>query len=93
MATPTEPRAGWLVPDCDLCGQPMGVEQGFVVCHPCKQAFAPSYFGIDLDDLWLGDCGCVHLLADGCPCDPEIRGFDVHHRCPHTDERVVVDGR
>lgn len=51
-----------------------------------------------MSDLWNADCGCVHVLVgDTCPCEPTI-GYDaegpyVMHNCPHTNERVVVDGR
>jgi hypothetical protein len=78
---------------CDLCQAPMVLDRGLVVCHPCEQAFDPSYFGAD---LWIGDCGCLHsLVADGCACRPEVRydaeGPYIWHHCDHTDERVTVD--
>lgn len=52
----------------------------------------------DPDDLWLGECGCVHLLVGAdCPCEPETRWDDegpyMFHHCEHTDERVEVHGR
>lgn len=50
------------------------------------------------DDLWFADCGCTHVLVgDDCPCGPtwlyDADGPYLHHNDPHTDERVVVDGR
>lgn len=66
-------------------------------CPVCGETDADWWADIDPDDLWLGECGCVHLLAPGCPCDPIMAWDDdgplVNHRCDHTEERVIVHGR